>query len=455
MTRKKLMYALTAVLVALSLAAPLDAAAANRSTKITSVTSKPGARPGQVQINWRSSGSNPTSFVVETALTTFSPSRGPVHGRHWKTFKVSGKKRSLTLTAAQVAAAGAPLGSGRHLYFRLKAVTGKSARWYPYQQSVSVNVGRPISAASGTALRVANFNVKSSKTSGRSWLSRAPKVAATIKAKNPAIVTIQELSPGRADGKGGSTNGSVRQTNSLQNSLKKAGAGKYRLVRSTPYIMPGKKHGTQGTRILYDTSRYSVVSRCSEKTGKRSYSSSCSLELPILSGESASNRRSAAYAILQNKSTKKRVLVVSAHLDARHSSKVATEKRYDRLRTAQVQTIVAKIARVNTHRVPVVFGGDINSWQNNRVANGPHDRLVAGKFYDTAAAQSTANLRYSTYNDMTKTMKPSPSGYGSRLDVIAVRGLIAAKRFENVMKVRDSARPSDHNMVYADIVLKA
>ena len=44
---------------------------------------------------------------------------------------------------------------------------------------------------------------------------------------------------------------------------------KYRLVRETPYVKPGVAHGSQGTRILYDTRRYSLISNCSEKTGKR------------------------------------------------------------------------------------------------------------------------------------------------------------------------------------------
>ncbi len=439
-------------------ASPAQAKAPHIPGRITAVSSARGPAAGQVVIYWRSDGSHTDNFVLETALTTFSTtsSKLPDHGRSWKTFSISAKKRSIVLTAAQVASAGAPLGSANHLYFRLRAVnrsgSATSVRSYPYLQSVSVRPGAP--SRTGTGLRVASFNIHSARAAGGpSWLSRASRVAAEIKAKNPGVVAVQELSPGRADGRSSSTTGSTRQTVSLEQKLRAAGAGKYRLVRTTPYIQPGKSHGSQGTRILYDTSRFTKLSRCSEKTGKRNYSSSCSVELPLLSGDKAGDRRTAAYAVLQSKRTKKRFVVASAHLDARHSKNVASEKRYNALRVAQVNTILARIGRINPDRLPVIFGGDINSWQNNQVAYGPHDRLVANGYYDTAAAQTAVNLRYSTMNGYARTMKPSPSGFGSRLDLIAVRGIRGAKRFENVMKVANSRRPSDHNMVYADIVL--
>ena len=53
-----------------------------------------------------------------------------------------------------------------------------------------------------------------------------------------------------------------------------------------------------------------------------------------------------------------------------------------------------------------------------------------------------------------KTTLPDPgAGFGSRLDVVAAQGITGAVAWENVMKVTDSARPSDHNMIVADVVL--
>ncbi len=44
-------------------------------------------------------------------------------------------------------------------------------------------------------------------------------------------------------------------------------------------------------------------------------------------------------------------------------------------------------------------------------------------------------------------------GYGSRLDGLYISGG-TARTFENVMKVTDTARPSDHNMVLSTLVLE-
>ena len=77
---------------------------------------------------------------------------------------------------------------------------------------------------------------------------------------------LQELGPGRADGQTGSLNGTPRQTESLVTTLGRLGGSRYKLVRTTAYVKPGTEHGTQGTRILYDTTRYQLLSRCPETT---------------------------------------------------------------------------------------------------------------------------------------------------------------------------------------------
>ena len=145
--------------------------------------------------------------------------------------------------------------------------------------------------------------------------------------------------------------------------------------------------------------------------------------------------------------------MVSAHLDQRHSSSKTKEARYDKLRGDQVATILKKINSINTQKLPVVFGGDINSWQNNRVGHAPHDRLVADGYYDTAAAIRHVNLAYSTINHYDRVLKPKSSGFGTRIDVVMVKGSRGSSLFENKMEITDSTRPSDHNLVLADIVL--
>ncbi|WP_460447151.1 endonuclease/exonuclease/phosphatase family protein [Angustibacter aerolatus] len=448
---------LTAAVLAPAALVAAPAQAATRPGRITAVTSAPGPHAGEVTIRWKQTGGHTTSFLVETGLTTFGAQSAtlPDHGRHTTYVRVGGTRRSVTLTAAQVKAAGAAAGTGNHLFFRLTAVNTKGAgtakRPYPYLQSVAP---KPVAPKAGTPLRVASFNVRTARTSdGPSWLSRVAKVAATIDSRDPGVVAVQELNPGRADGRAGVTTGSVRQTDSLVNALRTRGAGRYRLVRTTPYVEPGVVAGSQGTRVLYDSSRYRVSRACPESTNGRSWSSSCSMQLPIAAGDPATQRRSAAWAELQDLASGKRFLVVSVHLDNRKSSNAATQKRYQALRAAQVRAVTARVDAINTQHLPVVLAGDLNSWQAALGGNPPHDALTKAGYYDTADAVTQVNTRWTTYNGFARTVAKSASGWGARLDVISTKGLRGAVRFENVLTRTESNRASDHDMVVADLRL--
>lgn len=448
--------ATTAVLALVGgLLAAAPAEAASTPSKITSVKATPGPGAGQVTFRWATQGKNTSAFKLETGLTSFSKSRSsslPTSGRNAKVFTIAKNRRSWTMSAEQAKAAGASVSSANHLYFRLTAVNGSTKRAYPYLQAV---LPKPVAPkASGTALRMASFNIRSAKLGGsRQWLHRATDVAREIRDQNPGIVAVQELSPGRADGKSLSTTGSVRQTTSLVNAMRGVGAGKYRLVRETPYIKPGIKHGSQGTRILYDSSRYSVISRCSEKTGNRNYSGSCSVDLPRLSKDGRNAIRSAAYARFQDRRTGTRLWVASVHLDSRHSGNLRQERVYEDLRARQIKTVTARLAQLNTTGDKVVLAGDINTWQNNKGGYRAHDHLVSSGFFDGAAAQSRVNFQYSTINHFDTRLSPGSNGFGSRIDVIMVKGSRGSKRFANIMRPVDSSRPSDHNMIVSDLVL--
>ncbi|GMA89413.1 hypothetical protein GCM10025868_46630 [Angustibacter aerolatus] len=85
--------------------------------------------------------------------------------------------------------------------------------------------------------------------------------------------------------------------------------------------------------------------------------------------------------------------------------------------------MLARVAVENPDHVPVVLGGDLNSWQAARGGDPAHDALVAAGFYDTADAVTQVNTRWTTYNAFARTVPKSPSGWGARLDVIATKGL--------------------------------
>lgn len=305
-------------------------------------------------------------------------------------------------------------------------------------------------SAAGTSLRIASFNVRSARINdGHAWTNRAGDVAREIVSRHPGVVALQELSPGRADGQKGTVNGTPRQTESLLSALRSAGGGNYALVRTTPYVVAGTPHGSQGTRILYDTSRYSLVSDCPETTGKRRYSTSCSMDLPILGSDSASDRRSAAFAELKDKRSGKHFVVASVHLDHRHSGNASTERRYDQLRRTQMAAVYARATSMaGGHEV--IVAGDYNAWTTKKpVGNLPGKYLSARGFKDTSKAAKRVNTKYSTMNHF----KTVQSVNRVALDWIMAKGISSSKRYEVVTKRVDSDRPSDHNMIVSDIVL--
>ena len=300
-------------------------------------------------------------------------------------------------------------------------------------------------------LRVGTFNVRTARAQDdRSWLERANDVAREIAGRNPGVLAVQELGPGRADGSKGTTTGHLRQTVSLERSLQRViGDDRYQLVRTTPYVKPGTNHGTQGTRILYDTRKFKLLSNCPEKTGSKNYNPSCSMNLPLRSSDSESLRRSAAYAKFADRKTGVRFWVVSVHLDDRHSSSLSTEKSYNALRGAQARAVYLKVNGLRKSGEKIIYAGDFNSWQTNRAGDAPSEYLLRQGFHDTAAAANRVNINYPTINHFNTTV----TAKRIRLDVVLVRGIKRALRYENVMKRVDSSRPSDHNLVISDVVL--
>ena len=303
---------------------------------------------------------------------------------------------------------------------------------------------------SSLKLRTGTFNVRTARADDdRSWLERANDVAREIASRSPGVLALQELGPGRADGTKGTTTGHLRQTTSLERSLRNVvGDSRYQLVRTTPYVKPGTNHGTQGTRILYDTRKFKLLSNCPEKTGSSNYNASCSMNMPIRSSDSESVRRSAAYAKFADRKTGTRFWVISVHLDDRHSSSLSTEKSYNALRGRQARAVYLKLNSLRKAGEEIIYAGDFNSWQTNRAGDAPHGYLVSQGFYDTFRTDTRINAKYPTVNHFDTTL----AAKSIRLDYVMIKGSKRVLRYENVMKRVDSTRPSDHNLVVSDVV---
>jgi endonuclease/exonuclease/phosphatase family metal-dependent hydrolase len=321
-------------------------------------------------------------------------------------------------------------------------------------QSAKLRVREVFSASeeqNSLTLRTGTFNVRTARAhDDRSWLQRASDVAREIASRSPGVLAIQELGPGRADGTKGTTTGHLRQTTSLERSLRSVvGDSRYQLVRTTPYVKPGTNHGTQGTRILYDTRKFKLLSNCPEKTGSKNYNPSCSMNMPLRSSDSESLRRSAAYAKFADRKTGKRFWVVSVHLDDRHSGSLSTERSYNALRGKQARAVYLRVNGLAKAGEKIIYAGDFNSWATNRAGDAARKYLLGQGFYDTYGAETRINSKYPTINHFKTTL----TAKDIRLDYVLIKGSKQMLRYENVMKRVDSNRPSDHNLVVSDVVL--
>ncbi|MDQ2625103.1 MAG: hypothetical protein M3Y20_08100 [Actinomycetota bacterium] len=276
--------------------------------------------------------------------------------------------------------------------------------------------------------------MSSQKSRGkRGFNSRLGRIATSIVSRKIGVVGLQELSPG-AKGK--------RPTDRLVRALRRAG-GTYAMVRTSPYFPAGtKKVGSQGARIVYDSSRYALVSSCPNSTGNRQYSSSCAIEMPPGPGEK--HGRMAAIAQFRDRATGARFWFVSVHL-----TPLAGVKR-DRLRTRQVKHVVSQIEKRNVAKLPIVLVGDLNTWRNRSTGRNAHDFLAKRGFVDSFTAKKRKNAKFSTYNQWGKRVKK-----GARLDYVLVKNGAGVLRYRNVMKRVDAKRPSDHNLVIGDVRLPA
>ena len=131
---------------------------------------------------------------------------------------------------------------------------------------------------------------------------------------------------------------------------------------------------------------------------------------------------------------------------------MSKEKSYDAIRAAQARAIYAKVSKLAKGK-PIIFGGDINSWRTKAGSNAPYNYLYAKGFRNSAKAATKINAQYPTVNHWKTSLKANAKGRQVALDVIMMSRGKSFSSYQNVMKVVDSSRPSDHNMQVANLVL--
>ena len=435
---------------------------------VTAVKARAGNAPGEIAFTWTAGGGHTSYFRLETATTEFSPFSGsglPRKGRNWTSFTISPGTRTYTLSASQTAAAGAPVQSGNHLYFRLFAVDnppqpGSTAETsYQYEQ-IARSAGKAATGAS--PLRVANYNVHTIEPgdSGQLlWTTRGPRVADDIIAAHPGIVTLEELSPGPVHPDAGYTG--IDKVNDSQAAylvkyLHDKGATQYALTRTSSYTW--STSGIQGARILYDTTKYQLLSSCSDQNSSGQYQSpDCAFQLYKRSVDNETFHRWAAYAHFQEIATGTTFWVLTRHQDNRNPADYTQRLAFEQLRQKQLEDALTYLETRTgwTAGEPIILGMDQNTWQSNPPGFLPHGSLISDGFYDTAGAVTKTNFQYATENKQYDTgLKQAATslGAGARLDVIATLGMPGAATFD-IWHHDDTLVRSDHNMVTADVEL--
>lgn len=425
---------LAATLLAVSTPATFTASADTRVAsakpatpdKIFSAKGVAGPSPGETTIKWRSNGRHTDYFKITTALTPFGSRHTPSVGRHSTTFVVPGSRRSVTLTAAQTAAAGAGLPTGRHLFFRIKAVntSGSRSSARPYRHLRHATIQGHGSMMSGARLRYAEYNIRmrTGDVAGHPWKRRQHLVAKTIARVRPAVLGVQELMPAmwtRQDGGIG-----------LHKSLRRTGAGSYQLTRRTGYF----HKNPQDTRILYDATQVRMTSSCSQARP------TCYISLP-----DPRHRHVAAYARFRDLASGQSFYFVSAHLTA------GNDATTDALRGRQAAAIDAGMRAINRQNLPIVLATDANGSQTSKGVDAPHTALLAAGWYNTIAASRTVNVGYNSVNHYSLPERPSPYGFGCMYDSILTLNMPGADTFKQVLARAPGA--SDHNLIFTSVRL--
>jgi len=423
--------------------------------------------PGQVTISWKPKGkkghTKTKTIKIETGLTQFSPytKKLPTHGRHSHVFYVKWKGKGaghLTLGAKQLAAAGASVGSGNTVYYRIWSINKKGKKRHVRTDGkLRTFVPRGYAPSGSQTVTIGSYNVRSAGLdlgNSHNWYKgRGAQVAKNIAGSKPGIMLIQEALPGPQGGNPSQLQDLVKKVNADVGG--DGTANPYTAVRYgyyDPASDGSKYYGTQqGMRILYDTKRYAMIGNCSDGVGvpqgrvpaTMHDNSSCSIKLPVASGDSVKKTRWAAYAEFQAKDSTGKLVgrpfwVVSVHLDER------TGAKYNALKLAQMKAITAYMNKIRGG-APVILGGDFNDFQNDQTGygNSAHDYLVSSGWYDTAAAYSQYNLKYPTINHF-QTSKVGANGAGVRMDMILTEGVRGANSF----LIKTNAG-SDHNMIVA------
>ena len=360
---------------------------------------------GAAVLTWR--GTAATYQVQQATNAAFSSGV--------RRYTLSGREHQLT-----------PYGltAGKRYWFRVRGANASSTG--KYSGSAQVNAAAREQAVRAMSFNLLNLDYDGTKSSGGAkitpWSQRRVAAARYISSAAPGVIGVQE---------GGAYTGPVRGPRQVD-SLVSALGGRYALARTEiPPNEPG--YYRIGSYVLYQPASYATVG-----AGGR-------IDLGATSG---GNHKWAAYQVLRHRASGTTFLFVSAHL-------LSGGAGGDRIRQQETETLTRQAwAYASSHgNLPVVYAGDFNSHEKHAL-DGPAVAMRAVGAADAhLVAQEKTNAKYNSSNLYQRT----PPAYGLTMDHLYTSPGVGTRGFGQVLQLSGGkfkgVIPSDHNPVYADLLV--
>jgi hypothetical protein len=301
------------------------------------------------------------------------------------------------------------LARGRTYYWRVRSFSGsRASRW-------SATVHATVTATE-QAVRVMQYNVSDE----RAWGPRAAGVVAFIRNARPDVTAIEEAY-GWADG--------AHRMRVVDDIVARLGAP-YALARTE--IPPTEEHYFRtGNYVVYNAGTYRTAAAGGHwATG---------------------DGTTAAYQLLQNRSTGARFLFVTVHLGARSG------RSGDTMRRREMNNVIRDAnSYASSHgNVRVIYAGDTNSHDGpNHVFDGPGVATRAAHIADAfKSARKRVNAKYNSANNYVRVAAAHARSIDRIFGSPGV-GLVSWHELVHVSHGRYVGLiPSDHNPIVAAVVV--
>ncbi len=365
---------------------------------------------GAVQFRWGGTSCT-TRYRVHLSPAWF----GVWPGAPWYTSWTSGLARSQTWRVPTYPHAHdgmLAVAYANPVFAQLEANNSAHARYVATHKSRWVAQWPwPPAPKAGSAIRFGSYNTKLYPTG-----SRAAAIARNIGSHGVTMVALQEARWTTAS--------------AVVSTLNASYAGTWDYVRAS-----GANTSTPGQQIVYRKDKY-VLTR--------------SGVMNLYNYKDASHRIVAPWAAFHGGNGR------TFYVTSQHFAGTAHSSLTQNAMTGQAAAVVSNYMK-NLTGSPVIVAGDLRygrePWGERAGYIPAQPTFVRNGYYDAMASRSMHGVNYSIVNGGRR-QSPHSSGAGPRSDHILLRGFKGSKNYVNVVNWSYRGMiPSDHNLIYSDIMI--